>query len=162
MGSSPFWVALALGLALPARPAMGQATPPEPPRGLDAEVVYFTLSWVWPASDAFALGPELGGGILEQKTLAPDGDDFTSIIHAGLVGRIRLSPALSAELGVRLGASELRSISCSGCAPDGFAAGTVALFTGSRRWRFGTRYMFGAVDGEPFQAWSPLVLRLRF
>lgn len=155
-------LAIVFGELLLANPVVGQAVPHDLPRRLEGEVVYFTLSWLWPLPGAWALGPEIGGGILEQKTLAPTEDDFTSIAHVGVVSSRRISNSLRVEVGVRFGVAELRSHSCTECLPDGFVAGTAALFTGFERLRFGTRFMSGSVGRETFFAWSPLVVRFEF
>jgi hypothetical protein len=149
-------------LFLFARDAAAQSGLPDRPRRVDVEVLYVTGSWLWSVGPTSRLGPELGLGILEQVTVWPDGDDLTGILHVGLMSSTDVSPRASLDLGLRLGIGELRSRSCSGCVPGGYAAATAALFLGRGRLQGGTRLSLGRASGRGFAAWSPLVGRVRF
>lgn len=155
-------------------PAATQAQTPEPdsgasdrgqelqPRRVDVEVMYVTLSWLWPMSPDWTVGPEVGGGIWEQETLLPSGDDFTALVHVGVVSSWRSHESPAMDVGLRVGVAELRSRSCSGCLPELFGALTTSLFVGGGTVRGGTRLTLGTVVDDPFLSWSPLVLRIRF
>lgn len=138
----------------------------EPVRGrlvrVDVEVFHVTASVLWPVSASWRAGPELGGGLLEQKTFAPGGDDFTSMIHVGGVLSRPLSERLSWDTGVRFGVGELRSTACSGCIPPGYGAVVVGGAWGGDTFRAGSRVTVARVSGVTVLAWSPLFLRLRF
>ena len=152
------WVPLLFSVA---QDAACQSAARERPRRLDVEVLYVTGSWLWSVSPTTRLGPELGVGILEQVTITPDGDDLTGILHVGVTSSTDVGSA-SLEAGLRLGIGELRSRSCSGCVPGGYAAATVALFLGRGRLQGGTRLSLGRAGGRGVAAWSPLVGRVRF
>ena len=139
-----------------------QAAPRDPPRRLDLEVLYLTGSWVWPIAESWVLGPEVGLGVLEQKTFSPSGDDFTAILHIGVLSATRMTERVTAEVGFRLGVGELRSVSCSGCLPDAYGALTFALFTAFGRLQVGTRGTVGRVADNTFFVWSPVVVGVRF
>jgi hypothetical protein len=127
---------------------------------IDAEVFYATISVVWDKSSAWAIGPELGLGILEQKTFAPSTEDFVSIAHAGVVFVRDPGPGPTIELGLRAGIGELRR--CFGdCLPDGYFAVAGGLSVGGDRWRVGTRLTIGRLSGDSMVAWSPVFLRVR-
>jgi hypothetical protein len=145
-----------------AEETVGQGRPEYPPRRVDVEIAYASASWVWPVGSAWRLGPEFGLGILEQKTVAPSGDDFTALFHIGATSAVRVGTRGSLEFGLRLGMAELRSESCSGCLPGGFAGATGAVFFGGRRFQGGTRITLGGASGRGFVAWSPVLGRVQF
>lgn len=144
-------------------PEVSLAQPDErtPPWRFDAEVAYLTVSWVSRPSRSFAIGPEIGGGFLEQVVIAPAGDDLTGLIHLGVASTVRLGEHLDAEVGVRAGLGELRSVACSGCFFSGYSGVTAAMFAGYRTVRFGSRLVIGRIEGGSLASWSPLVLRVQ-
>jgi len=142
--------------------ASGQVRRDDPARRIDVEVAYASASWLWPIGGGWRIGPEFGLGILEQKTVAPDGDDFTAVVHVGATSATPVGASTSVEFGVRLGIGELRSESCSGCVPGGYVGTTAALFFGGRRFQGGTRLTLGRASGRGLGAWSPIVGRIQF
>lgn len=141
-----------------------RAQQPEPARlfQVDVELFHASLSLLWPVAGAWWVGPDVGGGILEQKTFAPSGDDFTPMVHAGVALSRRMTPRISLDVGVRVGFGELRSTACSGCIPPAYGAAVLGGSWGGDTFRAGSRVTLARVSEATVVAWSPLFLRLRF
>jgi hypothetical protein len=133
-----------------------------PPRRFDAEVAYLTFSWAARPTTSFAIGPEIGAGFLKEVVLAPSADSFTGLVHVGVTSTLRIAANVDAEVGVRAGLGELKSVACAGCALSGYGGLSLGVLAGSRRLRFGTRFLVGTIEGGTLRTWSPFIVRLRF
>ncbi len=153
------WVAVATAWPVNAVAQQAQSTPP---RRFDAEVAYLTFSWVARPTTSFAIGPEIGAGFLKEVVVAPSGDSFTGLVHVGVTSTLRVAANVDAEIGVRAGLGEMDSVACAGCTPSGYAGLSLAVFAGSRTFRFGTRFLVGTIEGGALRTWSPFIVRLRF
>lgn len=158
----PLLLLLAASFVLWPEVSLAQQNERTPPRRFDAEFGYLSFSWVARPFGSFAIGPEFGGGFLQQKVITPSGDDLTGLVHLGVTSTLRLNEYVDVEVGIRAGAGELKSVACAGCSFSGYAGAALAMFAGSRTVRFGTRFVRGRIEGTSMFTWSPLVLRLQF
>lgn len=149
-------VALAWGLAVPG--GLGAQA-----WQVDAKPFYGTAAVLWPVGAGWALGPQVGGGVQDPVTLAPDGASFSSVAHAGVLASRPLGEAASMDAELRVGLGDRLAV-CpdSDCLPTGYGALLVGGAVGWPRVRIGTRGGVVRVRGEVLTTWSPVYIRLRF
>lgn len=143
---------------------LAQGPPVSRPLRVDVEALFVTVSRVWSVSSAWSLGPELGMGVHEQKTLAPAGGDFTSGVHLGVVAAVEGGFNRALDFALRVGLGDLLE---SGDVPEVYAGFVTSATLGGERLRVGTRFtaanMWTSGQGSSLVlSWSPLLLRVRF
>jgi len=142
---------------------LGQDSARQRPFRVDLEALYLTAARVWPVSNRWSIGPEVGVGVHEQKTFTPSGQDFTSGAHLGVVVSLG-GHDRSLDLAARFGGGDLLE---SGDVPEVYAGLVTTAALGSDRFQLGTRVTAASMwtsgqGSHAVLAWSPILLRVRF
>ena len=129
---------------------------------LEAEPFYGTAAALWPAGGGWNVGPQVGAGVHEPLTLGPEGADFSSLAHVGVVASRPLHGNASLDAELRLGLGDRLAVCpASDCLPTAYGALLVGGAVGWPRVRIGTRGGVARVRGEAVAVWSPVYIRLR-
>lgn len=117
--------------------------------GLEANPFHGTLSYARQTAPGWHVGVQVGFGFPQvDRTLAPEEGDFFDLLHLGPFVRVEPSDHLAMDLGLRVGAGDLRECEASDCWPGLYTGASAAVMVGWRRFKVGPRLTAGWID-EP-------------